>query len=253
MEKDFIFKLFLLFNINTIFIINNSMKYPNFQEEKKLWKSGYRYIAGVDEVGRGSLSGPVVASAVVIDYNLISENFKNLKTGSKKEKQNFEKLLKEAKDSKKLSSYKREELFKIIKNCSEIKWGIGKVSEKIIDKINILEATKLAMEKAIKNLEKKYFLDIDFIIIDGKIKLERINVLQKSIIKGDEKVFSCAMSSIIAKVFRDDIMKKEDKKYPYYNFSKNKGYPTKEHREKIKKQGPILIHRKTFLKNIEKW
>ncbi|MDP2864365.1 MAG: ribonuclease HII [bacterium] len=201
------------------------MKYPTFQEEKILWKKGYKKVVGLDEAGRGALCGPVVAAAVVI-----KSSFKFQILG-----------LEYLKDSKKLTAKKREEFYKILTNHPQIKWGIGRVSEKVIDKINILEATKLAMIKAIKKLKRKP----DFLIIDGNFKLN-LPIPQKSIIKADEKVFSVALASIIAKVYRDRIMRRYHKKYLQYGFDKHKGYPTKQHRKMLKKHGPCQIHRKTF-------
>lgn len=201
------------------------MKTPNFKEEKKLWKKGYKYVVGLDEAGRGPLSGPVVAGAVVI---------KSLKPISKK-----------VKDSKLLSAKQREEIYNYFKKNSGIEWGIGIVSEKIIDKINILEATKSAMNKAFQQVQSKLNRKIDYLIIDGSIKLD-INVLQKSIIKADQKVFSCALASIFAKVTRDKIMEKEHKKYPEYGFNQHKGYGTTFHLKMLKKHGPCKIHRKSF-------
>ena len=226
------------------------MKCPNFYQEKKLRKIGYKNIIGLDEAGRGPLAGPVVASAVIINLKLITHNLQL-------ENQKF---LREIKDSKQLSIKKREELYKVLINHPNIKWGIGKVSEKVIDKINILEATKLAMKRAINNLDKKRRRrsdlrhsksPIDFLILDGNFKLD-LPISQKSIIKADEKVMSCAMASIIAKVFRDGMMKRYDKKYPQYNFAQHKGYGTKEHFKMIKKYGPCKIHRKSFnpMKNL---
>ncbi len=205
------------------------MKYPTLQEEKKLWKKGYKRVACLDEAGRGPLAGPVVAAAVLIDLR-----FKISDLG----------FLKDIKDSKKLSSKKREEFYKILTKHKNIEWGIGKVSEKIIDKINIKNAAELAMEKAVEKLKTKP----DFLIIDGKhlknYKLKTINY--KLIVKADEKVFSCAAASILAKVTRDRIMENYHKKYPRYGFSKHKGYPTKLHKKMLQKYGPCKIHRKTF-------
>lgn len=198
------------------------MKYPNFKEEKELQNRGFKLVAGLDEAGRGPLAGPVVAAAVIID--------KNFKKGNLK-----------VKDSKKLTEKQREDLFKVLTKHPSIKWGIGRVSEKVIDKINILEATKLAMLKAIKDLDCK----VDYLILDGNFKIDS-KILQKSIIKADVKVFSCAAASIIAKVTRDRIMLKYDKKYPEYGFRKHKGYPTEYHRKIIKKIGFCPIHRRTF-------
>ncbi len=199
------------------------------QEEKRLWKKGYKYIAGIDEAGRGPLAGPVVSGAVLI----FEENLKEVKK------------IKSVKDSKKLTEKKREEVYTNLINDSRLKWGIGIVSEKVIDKINILEATKLSMIKAVKNLERKNKIKIDYIILDGKMKIN-LNIDQESIIKGDDKVFSVSAASIIAKVTRDRLMFKYDKLYPVYNFKKHKGYGTREHMKKIKKNGVCKIHRKSF-------
>ena len=220
------------------------MRYPNFSEEKKLWRKGYKRVVGLDESGRGPLAGPVVAAAVIISQSLAKKSLLH---------SNILFF-----DSKKLSAKKREEPYQIIINHPQIKWGIGRVSEKVIDRINILVATKLAMQRAIKNLEKRlergsgqkirdrgFFARGSFLIIDGNFGLD-LDIPQKSIIKADEKVFSCVAASIIAKVTRDRIMVKYHKKYPKYGFDKHKGYPTKFHREMIKKYGPSVIHRLTF-------
>ncbi|MFZ3057997.1 MAG: ribonuclease HII [Minisyncoccales bacterium] len=199
------------------------------QEEKKLWKKGYKYVAGIDEAGRGPLAGPVVSSAVLI----LEKDFKHAKK------------IKSVKDSKKLSEKKREQVYPNLINSSKLKWGIGMVSEKMIDKINILEATKLSMIKAVKNLEKRNEIKVDHLILDGRMKLN-LKIAQISIIKADDKVFSVSAASIIAKVTRDRIMIEYDKTYPAYNFKKHKGYGTKEHMKKIKKNGICKIHRKSF-------
>lgn len=202
---------------------------PNLNEEKKLWRKGYKRVACLDEAGRGPLSGPVVAAAVMVKPCL-RWNFRHLKI----------------RDSKKLSPKKREQLYKLIIQNPYIEWGIGKVSEKVIDRINILEATKLAMKKAIAKLKtKNQKLRIDFLILDGKMKLD-LPIFQKSIVKADEKVFSCACASILAKVARDRIMQRYHKKYPRYGFDKHKGYPTKYHLKMLKKYSPCKIHRKSF-------
>jgi ribonuclease HII len=200
------------------------MLYPTLREEKRLWKKGFKRVVCLDEAGRGPLAGPVVAVAATL------KKFTSPKFASS-----------HIKDSKKLSRRKREEFLDIFSKTPEIKWGIGRVSERVIDRINILEATKLAMERAIKKLGIKP----DFLILDGRMKLD-LKVLQKSIIKADEKVFSCAVASIISKVFRDRIMRKCHSKYPQYCFDKHKGYPTKIHRQLLKKYGPCRIHRKSF-------
>lgn len=212
------------------------MKHPNLKEEKKLWKKGCKRIVGLDEAGRGPLAGPIMAAAVLV-RKISKSKFQNLKI----------------KDSKKLTAKKRKEFYEILIKNPNIEWGIGRASERVIDRINILEATKLAMKRAVKNLERKAqkthdrenFVQLDFLILDGNIKLN-LPISQKSIIKADNKVFSCAASSIIAKETRDRMMKKYHQKYPQYGFDKHKGYATKLHRKMLKKYGPCKIHRKTF-------
>ncbi|MDI6603021.1 MAG: ribonuclease HII [Patescibacteria group bacterium] len=211
----------------------------SLSEEKKLWKKGYKRVIGLDEVGRGALAGPVMAAAVIVKKFPIS-NFQ------------FSKI----KDSKKFTPKLRDKFYKILTTHSGIKWAIGKVSEKVIDKINILEATKLAMKRAVKNLNCKLKIrncKTDFLIIDGNFKLD-LPIPQKFIVKADEKVFSCAAASIIAKVRRDRIMLCYHKRYPQYGFDRHKGYPTKFHRKMLKRYGPSVIHRKSFtpVKNMKK-
>lgn len=219
--------------------------FPDLRNEKRLWRRGYKRIAGLDEAGRGPLAGPVVAGAVVV----------KLKNKNKKSKI----LFREVRDSKKLSPKKRERIYNDLIKNPQIEWGIGRVSEKVIDKINILEATKLAMKRAIKSLEKKLqrkdkyhiFRDrkksgiIDFLILDGSFGLD-IKIPQKSIKRADEKVFSCSAASILAKVTRDRIMERYAKRFPKYGFEKHKGYPTKLHLRALRKYGPCKIHRKSF-------
>ena len=197
------------------------MRHPNFREEKKLWRKGYKVVVGIDEAGRGPLAGSVVAAAVCLLENSLP-----------------------VKDSKKLTPKKRKEIYEMLKQDPNIEWGIGRVSEKVIDRINILEATKLAMRRAVRNLERKCS-NADFLLIDGNFGIN-LDVPQKSIIKADEKVFSCAAASIVAKVSRDKMMLRYHKKYPQYGFDKHKGYPTKLHRQIIKQCGFCKIHRKSF-------
>jgi ribonuclease HII len=206
---------------------------PSLREEKKLWRKGIKRVVCLDEAGRGPLAGPVVAAAVSIIANCKLQILK----------------FKDLKDSKKLTPKKREDFYKIITKNPQIKWGIGIVSEKIIDKINIKNAAELAMEKALKNLERKMKKKADFLIIDGN-HINSKNLKSRSyklIVKADEKVFSCALASILAKVTRDKIMERYSKKYPKYGFEIHKGYPTKFHLKMLKKYGPCKIHRKSFL------
>ena len=176
-------------------------------------------IAGVDEVGRGSLIGPVYAAAVILNKNI---NKKNLK------------------DSKKLNKNKREFLAKYIKKNSI--WAIGSASLKEIERINILNATMLAMKRAIIKLKKKPSL----VLIDGNKSPKIKNYLIKNIIKGDQKIFEISAASIIAKVSRDKLMSNMSKKYKNYKWNINAGYGTTDHIEAIKKYGITKFHRKTF-------
>jgi len=212
------------------------VKYPNFSEEKNLWSRGFKFVAGLDEVGRGSLAGPVVACAVIVAPQHLFSGKISAGPSAKIFIKNFG-----VRDSKKVPAKQREKIFKILTKHPQIKYGVGEVSEKIIDEINILEATKLAMERALQNLG----CNADFLILDGSFRINS-KILQKSIVKGDVKIFSCAAASIIAKVTRDKIMEKYHKKYPRYDFKDNKGYGTAGHFACLKKYGPCQIHRKSF-------
>ena len=193
--------------------------------EKKLFKQKYHYIAGVDEVGRGPLAGPVVSACVLVDINFL-ENINNLK---------------ELNDSKKTSLKNREKIFSMIQD-NAVSVGIGVCSPKTIDKINILQASLLSSKKAVLNLSH----EADIVLMDGKFKIPDLNIDQENIIQGDAKVAVIALASIIAKVYRDKLMTKLNKKYPGYDFEKNKGYGTAYHRKKIKELGPCKIHRYSF-------
>ena len=198
---------------------------PDFSREKKLFKKGYENVAGVDEVGRGPLAGPVVAAAVIFSKNGLLN--KLLEVGIR--------------DSKLLSSKKREYLYELIlEKCYD--WSIGVVSEETIDEINILEASRLAMRKAVEKLEIKP----DFLLIDGIHTIENYPVSQIAIPRADQYVFSVSAASIVAKVTRDRILVDLDKEYPKYGFAQHKGYGTKFHLEMLKKIGPCKIHRKSF-------
>ncbi len=186
--------------------------------EEELNSKGINLIAGVDEVGRGPLIGSVVAAAVILPSGF---------------------YMSEINDSKKLSEKKREELYPIIMEKA-ISVGIGVVDSETIDKVNILNATKMAMKMAINNLSVKP----EHVLIDA-VKLD-IDIPYTAIIKGDAKSESIAAASIVAKVYRDNMMKELDKEYPMYDFKSNKGYGTKKHIEAIKKYGVLKEHRKTF-------
>jgi len=182
-------------------------------------RSGFQVVAGVDEAGRGPLSGPVVAAAVVLP-----PSYKN----------------DEIRDSKQLSPKKRERLYETINNDA-LSVGLGVVESSVIDSINILQATLMAMEEAVTNLS----LAVDYLLIDG-INNINVPIPQQAIRKGDSLSISIASASIIAKVSRDKIMEIYHHQFPQYNFLKNKGYGTLEHREAIKKYGCCKIHRRSF-------
>ena len=186
--------------------------------ENELYKQGIKYIAGIDEVGRGPLVGPVVTAAVILPKDFYDERIN---------------------DSKKLTEKKRELLYDVIME-NAISVGIGMSSNEVIDEINILEATKKAMLEAISKLSVKP----DHLLIDA-VKLNT-DIPQTAIIKGDAKSESIAAASIIAKVTRDRMLIELDKKHPEYDFNHNKGYGTKKHIEALYKYGVLKEHRKTF-------
>ena len=192
--------------------------------EKAYYEKGYKYIAGIDEAGRGPLAGPVVAGAVILPKDCLLEGVN---------------------DSKKLSEKKREKLYDdIIENA--LAWGVGIVDHTVIDEINILNATRKAMKLALENLKVKP----DYILIDAEKKVDTNNIPYLPIIKGDALSISIGAASIIAKVTRDRIMREYDKIFPMYGFEKHKGYGTKAHVEALKEYGPCMIHRKSFLNKI---
>lgn len=190
----------------------------NYQYERELVGKGMTLIAGVDEVGRGPLIGPVVAAAVILPVNYQLDGLT---------------------DSKKLSEKKREEYFKIIERDA-VAIGIGVVNEKIIDEINIYEATKIAMKEAINNLKVKP----EYVLVDA-MKLE-LDVPVMPIIKGDLKSLSISAASVIAKVTRDHMLYEIDQEFPMYDLKNNKGYGTKKHIEAIKEYGITKYHRVSF-------
>ena len=197
--------------------------------ERALQEKGYRYIVGVDEVGRGPLAGPVVCAAVVMPLEEAS-------------------LVIGVDDSKKLSEKKRELLAKEIKEKA-IAYTMVEVSEQIIDEINILEATKLGMKQAIESLKLPKELNAcpEVVLTDGNMTLD-IALPQRSVIHGDALSYSIGAASIIAKVHRDHLMDEFAKIYPAYAFEKNKGYGTAAHIQGIKENGLCPIHRRTFTK-----
>jgi ribonuclease HII len=181
-----------------------------------------KITAGVDEVGRGPLAGPVMAAAVILPLRFSAKKLK---------------------DSKQLTKRQREEWYEILTHDPRVSWGIGKVSEKVIDKINIHQATLLAMKRAVENLSKKK--KPTFLYIDGTATIS-LPIKQEAVIKGDTKIKECSAASVIAKVTRDRLMQKYHVKYPKYGFNKNKGYGTEQHIKALLQYGPVTIHRKSF-------
>ena len=193
--------------------------------EKEARAKGYKSVCGVDEAGRGPLAGPVCAAAVILPEGVIIDGVN---------------------DSKKLSEKKRESLFDVIREQA-LSYSIAYATVDEIEEINILNATMLAMRRAIDGLEIK----ADYAMIDGN-KIPPIDIDAECIVKGDAKSMSIACASILAKVSRDRLLYKYAEEYPMYGFDKHKGYGTKVHREAILKYGPCPYHRKSFLKKLYK-
>lgn len=191
--------------------------------DKEFFDKGVKYIAGIDEAGRGPLAGPVVVASVILPQDSMIEGIN---------------------DSKKVSEAKREKLYDLIINES-ISYGIGIIYQDEIDEINILQATKKGLTEAIKQMEIKP----NIIMVDALNGIDTLGIPYKSIIKGDAKCYSIAAASIIAKVTRDRIMREWDKVYPEYGFGSHKGYGTAKHIAAIREFGPCPIHRRTFIKN----
>lgn len=199
------------------------MIYHRLTVEKQLWDQGLSLIAGIDEVGRGPLAGPVFACAVIFEKDF---------------------FLAKVQDSKKISAHDREWLAPILRR-NALAWAIGTASEIEIDQINIRQATFLAMRRAINNLE----VQPDYLLIDGE-NLPDVAYGSRGIIRGDQLSFTIGAASIIAKVERDKLMIRLDSEYPSYKFAKNKGYGTAEHIRILKMLGPSPYHRLSFLSKI---
>ena len=187
--------------------------------ERSVHERGYRYLAGIDEAGRGPLAGPVVAAAVILPLDYRNH---------------------EINDSKRLSVEKREKLYNLLKQ-EALAIGLGVVEPSVIDEINILQATPLAMREAVLDLN----IPPDYLLIDGRNRIP-LPTLQETITGGDGLSISIASASIIAKVSRDKIMEIYHRQFPQYNFFSNKGYGTREHREAIRRYGYCKIHRRSF-------
>lgn len=197
---------------------------PDFTYEKAAMESGFKLICGVDEAGRGPLAGPVCAAAVILSEDTEIEGLN---------------------DSKKLSEKKREALYDIIKEKA-VAYAIAYGTLEEIEELNILEATFIAMNRAIEGLKTKP----DFALIDGNRVPKGIKIPCETVVKGDAKSSSIAAASILAKVTRDRLLLEYDQQYPQYNFKKHKGYGTKEHTDLILEYGPCPIHRMSFLKKL---
>lgn len=195
----------------------------DYEFEKQALSRGYKYVCGVDEAGRGPLAGPVFASAVILPLDCEIEGLN---------------------DSKKLSEKKREELFDVITEKA-VSFSVASASVEEIEEINILQATFLAMRRAVEGLEVK----ADFAFVDGNRK-PGLDIDLSTLVKGDARCPSIAAASILAKVSRDRLMLEMDKQYPEYKFSQHKGYGTKLHYEMIEKYGISPVHRRSFLKKI---
>ena len=210
------------------------MKLPNKTLERKLFKSGYRLIYAVDEVGMGCLAGPVVVCAVAMTEKFYQKSYKNLHG---------------LRDSKLLSAKQRERFANQLLLNTECLTRVVYCHPKTIDKLNIYNAARLAMKRAIKKLTMGTIASsamVPIVLVDGQTKIKGLRYEQMAIVKGDRKVFAIACASIIAKVYRDKMMSNYAKKYPGYGFEQHKGYGTKYHQTKLVSLGPCEIHRRSF-------
>jgi ribonuclease HII len=210
------------------------IKLPSKSLERKLFGQGLKNIAAIDEVGIGSLAGPVVVCSVMIDKKLFRKNSRRKK-------------LTWLRDSKLLTPKKRQEYYNNLIKMPEIKWNISFIRPKTIDKYNVYQATRLAMKRNIQ----KFAETPDMVLVDGRNSIKGLNIPQQPIIKGDRKVFSIACAALIAKVTRDNYMVRLSKKYPDYGFHRHKGYGTKLHQARLKEHGISNIHRLSY--NLKKF
>lgn len=211
----------------------------NFSWEKEAWGKGKDVVFGLDEAGRGPLAGPVTAAAVMVRQFPIycfADGRRNFQ---------FPKAMREVNDSKKLSVQKREKLYEALTSSSYIFSAVSWVTPQVIDRLNILGATKRAMRMAVARLEAKIGRRAELLLIDGNFSINA-GAKERSVKKGDQKIFSCAAASIIAKVFRDQTMRRYHKVFSKYGFDRHKGYSTKLHREALREHGLCRIHRKSF-------
>jgi ribonuclease HII len=197
---------------------------PDLNLEKRFWRAGYKYVAGLDEAGRGALAGPVAAAAVILPHEA-----------------RLTRMLKGARDSKQMTSSERERLAPGIKEHA-LSWGIGFASAAEIDALGIVASTRLAALRAVERLS----VFPDFLLTDFRLELPELDLPQVSLVKGDQLCLSVAAASILAKTARDQLMRETGVQFAQYGFSKHKGYGTREHREAIERFGRSPEHRKTF-------
>ena len=203
------------------------MQKPTLKYERSLWKRGYAFVAGLDEVGVGSLAGPVLVGCVICKKGFSLKNSP----------------LARLRDSKSLTKLQREYFARLLKNHPQIMYTTARVYPTVIDKINIFQAARLAMQRAVLRIQPKP----SFLLIDGAALLKRNALPQKAIVKGDKKIFSIAAASVLAKVARDRIMRRWSKRLPGYGFERHKGYATRLHYKALRKLGLSKIHRLSFL------
>lgn len=207
------------------------MRLPHKTLEKKLFADGYRHIIGVDEVGMGCLAGPVVVCAVLFGRKFFKKTHKKLHW---------------LRDSKLLLPHQREKFVRELFKERGLKFKVSFCHPKTIDRLNIYQAARFAMRRAIKKLQTTHYKLRTIVLVDGKMKITGLDLSQMAIVKGDRKVFSIACASLIAKVTRDKMMKKYAKKFPHYGFERHKGYSTKLHRAQLATCGLCAIHRRSF-------
>lgn len=210
------------------------MRLPHKTLERKLLQEGYGHIIAVDEVGMGCLAGPVVVCAVMVEKKFFIKAHRRLTW---------------LRDSKLLLPHQREKFAQELRKFKNLKFKISYCYSKTIDRINIYQAARVAMKRAVRKLDNRVTLlqqGGPVVLVDGKNKIEGLNLPQLAIVKGDRKVFSIACASILAKVYRDHLMINYAKKFPGYGFEKHKGYGTKFHRVQLAVLGPCAIHRRSF-------
>jgi ribonuclease HII len=201
--------------------------WKRLSHEQAHWSRGARFVAGVDEAGRGPLAGPVVAGAVLFPCAWLQSG--------------LPRCLRGLNDSKQLTEEERERFFAALTSLPEVRWVVAQVEADLIDQINILQATHRAMRHALQRLEP----EVDHVLLDG-LPVEPLRYPQTALVKGDARSYTIAAASVVAKVTRDRLMKDYDQRFPGYGFAEHKGYGTPEHLEAIQRLGPCPIHRRSF-------